>query len=87
MKFVESLPRVDESRAFIFSTSGSADYLGGHKELRQRLGDKDFKIIGEWNCKAFDSFGPLRLLGGINKGKPDEGDIDSAKRFAEGLLD
>jgi len=87
MKFVESLPRVDESRAFIFSTSGSADYLGAHKELRQRLGDKGFKIIGEWNCKAFDSFGPLRLLGGINKGKPDERDIDSAKRFAKGLLD
>jgi flavodoxin len=87
MKFVDNLPRIEGGKAFIFSTSGSSNYQGAHKDLRMHLGDKGFRVVGVWNCRAFDSFGPLRLLGGINKGKPDEGDIASARRFAEGLLE
>ena len=87
MKFVDNLPRIEAKRTFIFSTSGSASYQGAHRELRKHLSDKGFKVVGEWNCRAYDTFGPLRLLGGINKGKPDEKDINNAKKFAEKLLE
>jgi flavodoxin len=86
VKFIDDLPSINGKNVFIFSTSGSTNYMGAHKELRKDLNDKGFKVVGEWNCRAYDSFGPLKLLGGINKGKPDEGDVEAAKKFTEGLM-
>ena len=42
-------------------------------------------IADEFCCKAWDSWGPLKLFGGINKGRPDEKDLAAAKAFAERL--
>jgi flavodoxin len=83
--FIDGLPRGIDRPAFIFSTHGGDGYQKAHEELRKHLGDKGLRVVGEWHCRAFDTFGPLRLLGGINKGRPNDGDIQDAKRFAEGL--
>lgn len=82
--FVEKIPQQNGKKVFIFSTSGK----GGteqHKELKKKLEEKGFAIVGEFGCKAWDTFGPLVLFGGVNKGKPDEEDIADAKEFAKGL--
>jgi len=86
VNFIDNLPRYSGKNAFIFSTSGSA-FQKAHEELKKYLEDKGFTIVGEWTCRAFDTFGPLKLLGGINKGKPDEVDLEAARKFAEGLRD
>ncbi len=83
--FIDSLPMGIDKPAFIFSTHGSDSYQRAHEELRKHLGDKGLKVVGEWHCRAFDTYGALKLLGGINKGRPNEADIQDAKRFAEGL--
>ncbi len=85
VSFIESLPRGTDKDAFIFSTSGSGVYEDAHRELRKRLADKGFRVVGEWHCKALDTYGPLRLMGGLNKGKPDAKDIEAAKSFAARL--
>ncbi len=46
---------------------------------------KTFEIIGEFSCLGLDTIGPLKLVGGINKGHPDEKDLDDARKFAIGL--
>jgi flavodoxin len=81
ISFIDDLPK-DGRDAFIFSTSGSGAYEDAHRALRKHLADKGFRVVGEWHCKAFDTYGPLRLLGGLNKGRPDAKDIESAKSFA-----
>jgi flavodoxin len=83
--FIDSLPRGICKPAFIFSTHGGESYKQAHEELKKRLGEKGLNVVGEWHCKAFDTFGPLKLMGGINKGRPNEADVQDAKRFAEGL--
>ncbi|MEM3392008.1 MAG: flavodoxin family protein [Candidatus Bathyarchaeia archaeon] len=85
-KFVKSLKYVEGKRAFIFSTSGSLNGKKFHKKLREELIKKGFNIIGEFNCLGWDTFGFLKLIGGVNKGKPDESDIKNAKNFAKELI-
>jgi flavodoxin len=53
--------------------------------LKEKLSGKGFEIIGEFSCKGFDTWGPFKLIGGLNKGKPDEEDFKSAERFANSL--
>jgi hypothetical protein len=48
---------------------------------------KGFTIIGEFSCKGFNTFGPLKLVGGINKGRPNESDLNKAENFARCLKD
>ena len=86
-KLVEKLPDQKGRKAFIFSTSGGGRVLGkgGHRKLRKTLEDKGFKVVGEFNCRGWDTFGPLKLAGGINKGRPDENDLENARKFAKEL--
>jgi flavodoxin len=85
-KFVKNLKVADGKKAFIFSTSGSLNGKKFHKKLREELIKKGFKIIDEFNCLGWDTFGLLKLIGGVNKGKPDETDIENARNFARGLI-
>lgn len=81
LEFVDSLPPMDEKRAFIFSTRGGTPTWLNHRALRKRLRKKGFRIIGEFSCKGYDTFGILRYIGGINKGRPDGRDMDKARKF------
>ncbi|MEM3555158.1 MAG: flavodoxin family protein [Candidatus Micrarchaeia archaeon] len=81
LSLVEKLPKV-KKRAFVFSTSGSGKPQG---DLRRRLEEKGFEVVGEFHCKGWDTVGPLKFFGGINKGKPDENDLERAREFARSL--
>ncbi len=84
LKFIDAMPKVNK-RAFIFSTRGGGPPFIYHRAIKRRLRTKGFEIIGEFSCKGFDTFGLLKHIGGINKGKPDERDLEKAKEFAEKL--
>jgi len=84
-KFVRRLKSVDGKKAFIFSTSASLNGEKFHKKLRRELDKKGFEIVGDFNCPGWVTFGLLRLIGGVNKGKPDESDIENARKFAREL--
>ena len=43
--------------------------------------DAGATIVGDFTCKGFDTYGPIKLIGGIAKGHPDNDDIAAAKRF------
>ena len=84
LQFAESLPDYAGKRAFVFSTSG----IGGtkwHAALKEQLVNRGFSIVGDFSCKGWDTVGPLKLFGGINKGRPNEGDLEDARVFARGL--
>ena len=84
LQFVETLPVVMEKSAFVFSTSGE----GGkerHAVLKEKLVNRGFSIVDEFSCKGWDTWGPMKLIGGINKGRPNEEDLAKARVFAQGL--
>lgn len=89
LDFAGSLPAVAGKRAFIFSTSGAAGkkkMLRDHAALRDILRPKGYDIAGEFNCAGFNTNSFLKLIGGINRGRPDAEDLKRAEDFARGLL-
>lgn len=43
------------------------------------------KILGEYGCFGFNTFGPFKLIGGIAKGHPDAAELKNAVKFYEEL--
>ena len=86
IELADKLPQLGGKKAFIFSTSGR---LGNqekfHKEIKEKLQSKGLTIVGEFNCGGYDTYGPLKIVGGINRGKPNEDDIKAAEAFAKSL--
>ena len=85
LDIVSKLQPQNNKKAFIFSTRGLFPMSVCHKIFKRQLLRKEFNVIGEFSCKGFDDYGPFKLIGGINKNKPDKNDLDDAKRFAIGL--
>ena len=84
LNLVENLPVLNK-KAFIFSTRGIGPVWVYHQPLKKRLKEKGFDIIREFSCRGFDTAGPLKLIGGINKGKPDEKSLREVENFTKSL--
>ena len=85
LHLIDLLPKMDKE-AFIFSTAGipHLSFLW-HTALRLKLLLRGFRVVGEFSCPGFDTFGPLRVVGGIHKGRPNKGDLKNARTFARDL--
>jgi flavodoxin len=83
-KLIRRLPAVDHIRAFTFFTSGAREVplLTYHKPVRKQLESKGFEVIGSFSCRGFDTVGPFGFIGGINRGRPNDHDLDRAAAFA-----
>ncbi|OBF93523.1 flavodoxin [Mycobacterium sp. 852014-52450_SCH5900713] len=84
-KLIRQLPAADHpTAAFTFFTSGAREVplLGYHKPVREKLEQKGFDVVGSFSCRGFDTVGPFGFIGGINRGRPNEHDLDRAAAFA-----
>jgi len=82
LKFAKEMP-VSNKVAFVFSTSGAPWSMAKkHRHLKELLTAKGIRVLGDFNCKGWNTHGPEALLGGMNKGKPDAGDLENARQFA-----
>lgn len=87
LDLAEKISPTAGQKVFIFSTAGLPQLkLIWHSALRNILKKKGFKIVGEFTCAGHDEVSFLKIIGGINKGWPNENDIDKAKQFANSLL-
>ncbi|MFG2873640.1 flavodoxin family protein [Streptomyces sp. NPDC048337] len=84
--FVKALP-LTRGRAFVFATSGLPEIapVSFTRPLVRLLEGKGFAVDGSFLCRAFDTWAPFKLVGGINKQRPNAGDLAAAHAFAEGL--
>ena len=69
---------------FLIATCG-APRKNYFNAIRQVIKDKDCKEIGSHLCLGFDTFGPFKLVGGIQKGHPTEEEVQAAVEFYRGL--
>lgn len=56
------------------------------RELKELAGERGCAVLGTFGCKGYDTFGPFKLVGGLAKGRPDEGDLDRARGFFRDIL-
>src|SRR5262245_47592536 len=82
--FVRALP-TGRGRAFVFATSGFPELVPFTRPLVRLLEAKGSAVAGCFSCRAFDTWAPLKLVGGLNKQRPDAADLAAARAFAERL--
>lgn len=68
---------------FIYTYGAKKD--GYTKAITEAVKKHHAKILGEFGCYGFNTFGPFKLIGGIAKGHPDKTDMDNALAFYNGL--
>ncbi|PKL65273.1 MAG: flavodoxin [Methanomicrobiales archaeon HGW-Methanomicrobiales-3] len=80
-------------KAFLFSTYGAPafavtrDFVAdNHEEMRGKLRIKGYEVIGDFGCAGWNTNSFLRFFGGINRGRPDSGDLANAETFARAML-
>ncbi|WP_294407505.1 4Fe-4S binding protein [uncultured Clostridium sp.] len=86
-KIFSIVDKIASSQAvFIFSTHG-APFLGRyHNSIKEKLKSKNILIAGEFSCRGYDCTGPFNIIGGGNKGKPNESDERHAQKFIARLF-
>jgi hypothetical protein len=84
-----SLPNADGKRAFVFLTSASSECRMRKPVARMTatLADRGYQVAGHFWCRGFWNPWRLRLIGGINKGHPDQPDLDAAAAFARAQVE
>lgn len=90
LDFVDKLPTVAGKKAFIFSTSGipfaEKSYMPKcHALLKEKLISKGYLIVDEFICRGFNTNVFLKYIGGLNRGHPNETDLENARIFARKL--
>ena len=72
-------------KVFLMYTCGknSEKYTSSMKELAEI---KNCEVAGCYSCPGYDTFGPFKLIGGINRNHPTETEIAGAVSFFEKLI-
>ena len=74
----------DKKQVFLIYTYGvKRDYTKGMKRI---IEEKSCRLLGSYGCRGFDTFGPLKLIGGIAKEHPDENDLKGAIEFFRKII-
>ena len=72
-------------KVFIFSTAGFPVKFFGHFWIKRILKEKGAEIVGEFQCPGFDTYGILKKIGGMFRGRPSDKDLKNAREFALNL--
>jgi len=56
-------------------------------DIKRITVSKGAQVLGVYDCPGFDTFGPLKLIGGIAKGRPNNIDIAGAVQFVDGIME
>ncbi len=88
INLVKNLPYSENKKAFLFSTSGVKSNIilnRSHKHFKKILKEKNFEILSEFNCPGYDTYSLLKVVGGVNKQRPNQEDLEKAKIFAQSI--
>ncbi|SCE61204.1 Flavodoxin [Streptomyces sp. Termitarium-T10T-6] len=91
VRALPSAPRQDRpgAHAFVFASSGLPEtpVMPFTRPSSRLLEGKGFDVAGTFACRALDTWAPFKLVGGLNRHRPDTDDLAAARAFAERLRD
>ena len=61
------------------------DRKGFTDSIREIAAQKEAVVLGEYGCKGYNTYGPWKVIGGMNKKHPIQEEIASAVTFFENL--
>lgn len=77
--------RLPQGKEVFFLYTYGAEKKGYTAAISQAVSVHQARILGEYGCFGFNTFGPFKLVGGIAKGHPDDSDLRGAVEFYKGL--
>lgn len=80
---LEAAEKLLSGQKVFFMYTYGAKKQGYTKAVREVVEKRNAKIEGGYGCFGFDTFGPLKFVGGLAKGHPDQEEIKSAVSFFE----
>lgn len=85
MELLETLVLRPDQKSFVLCTCG-AKYTDHAKTAKYILTDRGFECLGSYVCKGYDTYGLLKYIGGISRGRPNAGDISKGAEFVKNIL-
>ena len=83
-KFLEdNLP--ENKRVFFLYTCAKKNIKFTECIKKEAL-DKGAVIMGEYGCRGYNTYGPWKIIGGMNKNHPSQEELEEVLRFYEALL-
>ena len=79
MEYLESHLPIDKEVFAIYTYGKESDSYT--KDVKNLVKEKHGVFLGEYGCYGFDTFGPFKLVGGLQKGHPNNDEILGAVRF------
>ena len=71
-------------KTFVIYTCG-ADRASYIKDIEELIKSKDSVLSAHFSCLAYDTFGPFKLVGGLQKGHPTYEELQAAVEFYKNL--
>lgn len=85
-KYVEGhLDMLQGKDCFVIATGGAKSQKGINN-FANMLRAKNIRVLGQFYCKGYDTFGPFKLVGGINKNHPTQEECNEAVAFYNSIL-
>ena len=79
----ENLP---ENKKVFFLYTCARDSGTFTKSIKDEALKKSATIVGEYGCRGYNTYGPWKLVGGMNKNHPNEDELDGAVKFYETII-
>lgn len=83
LKYAEE--HMPEGKETFFVYTYGAEKKGYTNAIKETVSKRNAKVLGEFGCFGFNTFGPFKLIGGIAKGHPDNDDLNNVLKFYESL--
>lgn len=83
LKYAED--HMPEGKETFFIYTYGAEKKGYTNAIKEAVSNHNAKVLGEFGCFGFNTFGPFKLIGGIAKGHPDNDDLNNVLKFYEAL--
>ena len=80
----ENLPK--GKKVFFLYTCAKVN-KGFTKTMQEMALKKDAVLLGEYGCRGYNTYGPWKLIGGMNKSHPNREDLEGAAAFYRSLLE
>lgn len=84
MPYLKALDLKGKNCYLLLTTGSKSDYPKKISDsLSKELG---IEIKSSFQCLGYDTYGPFKLIGGINKNRPNEADLNEAISWAKTIL-
>ena len=83
LEFAEDYLPHSQNVFLIYTYGVKANYT---KEMKKIFKDKSCKLLGSFGCRGFDTYGPLKYIGGIAKKHPNDKDLNQAREYFRKII-